>query len=393
MANTEDEKITESSTDLPQGDTAEEPRAQDDTPGDVTEETPVEDAEIVEETAEEATDETPKAQPEQDKASHPAPRRKGGLLMPLIGGVLAAGVGYGAANYIKPEGWPFPGTADPAAGQELATLADRLSALEGRVAELPTGASAVEMPDLSGFEARIDALAEQVAGLESALEEVQITGGGDEAAAALTAYQEEIEAMRAELASQREENTRLADSVAAVADESEAEIAAAMDRAAAVEARAAMMRIDAALASGAPFAPALDQLGDAEVPAALADIAAQGVPTLAQLQSDYPPAARAALDAALEEQADGDVANRMTAFLRSQLGMRSLSPREGDDADAVLSRAEAALRAGDLAAALDELNALPDAARAEMAGWVADATARAEAVAAAAALEQTLNSN
>jgi len=85
------------------------------------------------------------------------------------------------------------------------------------------------------------------------------------------------------------------------------------------------------------------------------------------------------------------VGNRVNAFVRSQLGLRSLAPREGDDADAVLSRAEAALREGDLEATLAELDGLPDPAKAEMAAWVEAATARVDALEAARAFEQSLN--
>ncbi|MGB3556503.1 MAG: hypothetical protein WBA25_17880, partial [Jannaschia sp.] len=65
-----------------------------------------------------------------------------------------------------------------------------------------------------------------------------------------------------------------------------------------------------------------------------------------------------------------------------------LEPRDGDDADAVLSRAEAAIRAGDVATALTEVEALPDDARAELSDWIARAETRR---AAQAALQDYLN--
>jgi hypothetical protein len=79
------------------------------------------------------------------------------------------------------------------------------------------------------------------------------------------------------------------------------------------------------------------------------------------------------------------------AFLRAQLGVRSLEPREGDDADAILSRAEAALAEGRLGDALAEIETLPEGARAAMSGWAAEATARRDALAAAEALSAELN--
>ena len=82
-----------------------------------------------------------------------------------------------------------------------------------------------------------------------------------------------------------------------------------------------------------------------------------------------------------------NAADRFAAFLRRQTNARSLAPREGDDADAILSRAEAALSAGDLPTALSELDALPDSARTTMEGWISDAADRAAAVSAAAELK------
>jgi hypothetical protein len=64
------------------------------------------------------------------------------------------------------------------------------------------------------------------------------------------------------------------------------------------------------------------------------------------------------------------------------LNARSLEPREGDDPDAVLSRVEAAARAGDIAAALAEIEALPEVAREPLADWIDRAEAHRAAQAA-----------
>ncbi|MCB2133097.1 MAG: hypothetical protein KDE02_09510, partial [Rhodobacteraceae bacterium] len=69
---------------------------------------------------------------------------------------------------------------------------------------------------------------------------------------------------------------------------------------------------------------------------------------------------------------------------------RSLTPRAGDDPDAILSRADAALKAGDLAAAIDEIAALPEGGKAVMAEWVGLAQRRMAALAAVSALAQTV---
>ena len=81
----------------------------------------------------------------------------------------------------------------------------------------------------------------------------------------------------------------------------------------------------------------------------------------------FPTAARAGLEAALRADMGSSWTERATNFLRAQTGARSLDPREGDDPDAILSRAEAAVSAGDLATALTEIAALPEPAQTAMA--------------------------
>ncbi|MGB8622217.1 MAG: hypothetical protein WCD16_05310, partial [Paracoccaceae bacterium] len=85
--------------------------------------------------------------------------------------------------------------------------------------------------------------------------------------------------------------------------------------------------------------------------------------------------------------------DRIGAFLRTQFGARSLTPREGNDPDAILSRAEAALNAGELKDALDEIATLPEAGQQAMSGWVAKAQKRADALAAADTLASRLAPN
>jgi hypothetical protein len=57
----------------------------------------------------------------------------------------------------------------------------------------------------------------------------------------------------------------------------------------------------------------------------------------------------------------------------------------------VLSRIEAAVRSGDLPAALTEIAALPEGAQAVLAPWVADVEARAAAVEGLGSLTATVS--
>jgi hypothetical protein len=66
----------------------------------------------------------------------------------------------------------------------------------------------------------------------------------------------------------------------------------------------------------------------------------------------------------------------MDRFLRTQLGLRSLTPKDGTSPDAILSRAEQAVRDNDLNTALTEISTLPDVGQAVMADWVAIAQTR-----------------
>ena len=120
-------------------------------------------------------------------------------------------------------------------------------------------------------------------------------------------------------------------------------------------------------------------------------MADKGIPTLAQLQSDFPDAARMALSEARSVPTEASTTERLAAFLRRQTNARSLAPKEGDDPDAVLSRAEAAISDGDLRGAIAEMSALPEDAQAAMSMWIAAAEIRASALDAVATLENVAN--
>jgi hypothetical protein len=258
----------------------------------------------------------------------------------------------------------------------LDELPARLEALEAR--EPASGAPADLVETLSGLKASVDALADRVAALESRPVPSQDEGASSEELAAL---QQAMEAQQAEIAA-----------LAAKAEEAEAKAASEAQR---ILARAALTRVITAVDSGAAFSPALEDLEQAapvEVPDPLRKAAEAGVPTMAQLQDSFPDAARAGLGAARADVPQAE-AQSITGFLRRQLNVRSITPREGDDPDAILSRAEAAVRAGDLKTALSEMEGLPEPARTAMSDWIDAASARTAAQDAAGQLADSLNSN
>lgn len=323
--------------------------------------------------------------------------RKGGFFPMLLGGAVAAALGYGVAAYVSQDLWPFATGAEADAFESemrealsaqdgtLIDVSKRLTALEG--AEPPTvDLSAVdsqlsEVQDgVSDLSARLDEIVARIDTLERQPMEQAVSPE------AIAAYKRALADLQAEVEAQRAEVEQMAqEAVAAETNASEqAQLAAA---------RAAMADVTAALETGAGFADALDTLADSgvDVPQALRDVADSGVATQVALIESFPEAARDALSvvrSAETETAEGT--NRIATFFANQLGARSVAPRDGDDPDAVLSRSEAAVRAGDLDSALTELSALPDMAQTAMADWRSRAETRLAAKQAADTLVQQL---
>lgn len=334
-------------------------------------------------------DVTPPAQPAQQVIV-----RKGGFVPMVFGGAVAAVIGFGLAHSGLLEGVAFPGSGG---GQEqILDLSQRLSAQDNAVSDLAQRLSAVEdapapeAADVVDPTPMIDDLATQIAALGQRINVLEdrpvgeASGTSDEAAAAIATARRDLDEIRQTLEAQRVE-------IAALTEDAAREEEAAQMSARAAMQRAALTRIQTALDSGAGYVEALADLRDTDlaVPQPLVDQAESGVMTLNALQTSFPDVARNALRAARQETGGSGVGE----FLQSQLGLRSLEPRDGDDPDAVLSRAEAALREGRLADTLTELQILSDAAQAELAQWTAQAETRLATVAAVQDLAQTLNAN
>ncbi|MCC6006576.1 MAG: hypothetical protein JJU40_02740, partial [Rhodobacteraceae bacterium] len=269
---------------------------------------------------------------------------------------------------------------EPSPAPDLSPLQDRIAALETGLADLEAAPATEATPD-ADLSARLDRLETQIATLEA-----RPTGEGTPSSEAEEARAAELARLRAQI------EAAAADALTRVAS-AEAEMAVLREQADGIVASAgaavALTRLRAALETGGPYADAMDALGRAlaePVPEALAAHAATGVESLPRLRDAFPEAAREGLRASLRATVGDDMAARMGTFLRNQVGARSIEPREGDDPDALLSRAEARLATGDLAGALALIEALPEAGQEAMAGWIASARARMEAVSALDAL-------
>ncbi len=355
--------------------------------------------------AEPVKTEAPKPEPAKTEAakttSAPAPVvQKSGFWPVALGGVVAAGIGAAAAL------WAFPNGLQPAAAVDTATLKQEILgeaasaasaqiAAQGEavtqqageagaeaarqiIAEMPAGADTT--PEL---QAALEAQSQQIAALSEKLTSLESAAPAEGGGGVSPELQQRLAAMQAELEQAAAAAKTQIDSALAEAQKLQE---AAQNSTIRAEAVAAVAALKSALDEGSSTDAAVQQLQEAGVAAPEAVQAEP--PTLPVLQEGFAPAARAALKVALRDSsAEADGGTLIGNFLRAQTGARSVEPREGADPDAVLSRADAAVQAGDLAAALSELEALPAVARdePEMAAWLAGAEAH---VAARAALNE-----
>jgi hypothetical protein len=315
----------------------------------------------------------------------------GGFLPLLFGGAVAGAIGYGVATF-----YPLNIGSDELSAQ-LSNQAEQIAALEAKLSAAPE-------IDFSALEAQISDTAERSSGeienvassfgdqlsvLETRLSDIEKAPNADGTLSetAIAAYQQELEDLRAELTVQQE-------AVMTAAAQTEAELAAAREEAIATAqaaaSRAVLNQVSTAVDDGAPFADALAELEGADLPIALTNAAEDGVATTAELTDTFPAAARAALATARAEGVSDD-AGGIGGFFRNQFDVRSTAPQEGPGPDAVLSRAEAAIKEGRVADALAEIEALPEVVRAEMTDWTALATERAHVLDAISTLSETYN--
>jgi len=264
----------------------------------------------------------------------------------------------------------------------LETLQSRLAAVE---ADLPDPAAAAEFAlRLDALAARLDALeplAEQSAGIQDVLAGLsgRVEGLDDQ----IEGVPERIDALHAEIEGL---STRIADTedrVAAAGDRSEQAVALAL----------LTSEIDRAITQARSYEEplrSLKALGDEDeavrqAAAELAPGAANGVPSLAQLRQSFEPVAREIVQRARAPEGDSLIDQAAGNLLRLVTVRPVGADVEGEDPAARVARAEAHLAAGDLAAAVAELEALEGPPAEAAADWLAKAKSR---LAASAALDR-----
>ena len=256
--------------------------------------------------------------------------------------------------------------------EELAAIKDRLAATDGQEVEAR----------LAALESRIEGINGELTAVGERLS-TQITENGaalsEEAAAKLAGYQAVLEGLKAQVADLAAKNGALSQKVEDIAAASARRVEEAEVTAAARVATTAMKQnltdISAALASGAPFQGALAELAtltDVAMPEALSAIADTGTPSLTTLRNGFAANAHDALRADAKANAGDGLTSKLGAFLKTQVGSRSLDRQEGDSTDAILSRVEDDLTNGRLSAALSEANTLAPAPKEAFADWIED---------------------
>ena len=220
----------------------------------------------------------------------------------------------------------------------LAVLARRVDRLEDRLAAAPTGPAASP--------ARLDEMALLLARLEQNLTEA--TDGLSEQAGRLAAL-ESVAVAGAE------EATRQAGLVLAIG------------------------QLNQAARGSTPFAEALEAaraMGAAGPALALLESHAwTGVPDISVLRARFPPVAAAVVRAARLPEDEGWIARTLDR-LASIVTVRRVGEVEGEDAEALVARAEQRLEAGNLATAVAELDKLTGGPAAAAIEWLAAARAR-----------------
>lgn len=332
-----------------------------------------------------------------DVAPAPAPKGRGAgasFVALLAGGVLAGAIGFALGRIDQTSGWIFGNAPDVGAenAQAIATLRAGQDEAQAQLAELrqSLAGQAATLAGLPEQFAPVSQLAQQGEALSGALNELEARlrdlenrpipdiGATQDAVAA---YEQQLAAMRAMLA---EELARIeAVQAKALADQTSLQ---SQTRSAAF--LAATARLAAQATAGADMREALQTLRDLNttIPPEL-ETHSGGVASQANLTARFPDVARATLDRAIELAAEQGQITGLQAFVQKQLGARSLAPRPGDDADAVLARAEAELNAGNLKAAIAEVRALQSLGVAPLDAWLGDAETHITVQQAIAALE------
>ena len=302
-----------------------------------------------------------------------------GLLLLVGGGILAGSIGFFAAILFK-----YFDTSDPLSPL-LNAQSELYEKLEIQSAQIDSIKARPVLVDLSGplaalgisvkrhnmdIKALWTAHADQVEALSQRidlLEERPITESGP--LLDIATYERQLSQLRAEVSKVASYATSKIEQAEAMAEVLETKTVKLSTNGRAIS---ALKNIWVAVESGVGFDGPLAELAavtDLEVAPSLVENAPMGIVSLIVLQSQFPAAARAALKLARQEKGPEEGENRILAFLKAQLGVRSLKAKDGASADAILSRALVAVDRGNFELALSEILELPNSSQVALQSW------------------------
>jgi len=314
-----------------------------------------------------------------------------------IGAVVAAAIvaGLWFANIVPPRqgtGVAAPASSATSPSRDVEELSARLDKLERAIKTAPPPQAAAA--PLAALEARTKSLGNTLAAINHRLDDVAGTSASaaKEAAAAQSAAQaataeadkagqsnqayvpkSDFDALAARVAALENTAKGLADATSQASSE---------DRAARLT--VAAQALDAAIARGAPYQAELaaaKALGANETTTApLAPFAASGVPratVLGQQLAELVPALRRAAEVPA---GSNSFLGRLEANARHLVRITPVEAPAGNAPSAVIARIEIDASQADIAAALNDIAALPDKAKPVVAAWAAKAKAREAAL-------------
>jgi hypothetical protein len=287
---------------------------------------------------------------------------------------------------------------------DLGDLPSRVARLEESINALAeTAKEGGSVPDAAALDAKIGDLEQKLQGkIDSALAAQQAEGATD-----LKDLQKEVDALKVKLGALAEahlagDTSDLApqlttlDQRIAKLEAALPQLSTAIDRSAASAksgaAAIAFANLRNAVAAGRPYAAELAALkslipdpGDL---GALPSHAETGIPTVVELSANLTKLAESAVT---PPPADTSILDSMVASAKTAISIRRIGADvTGEEPAAVLARAEAALKQGDLEAAMKEVETLPAPSRDAFAHWLDDAKARASANDSLSKLESTV---
>ncbi len=285
-----------------------------------------------------------------------------------------------------------PGARTPASDE----ISSRLDKIQQALQAPRPAPDAVLASRLAGAEAQTKSLNDALTALTRRVDEIAATSQSAlaQAKAAAAASQEaknavqagvprgDVDALANHIAALESAVKSLSTSVAS-ADAAQ-RTSSADDRAARATIAAEALR--AAVERGAPYQAelaAVKSLGaDPNAAAPLALFAADGVPSAAALGRELAELTPALLHASGVAPNESSILGRLEAHAQQLVHVTPLDAPPGDDPSSVIARINTEATRGDVAAALADIGRLPEAVRSVAEGWVKKAEAREAAIAA-----------